>query len=446
MAKQKGFFAGHAKSSAAVVTLMVHAIIIVIAFFFVAVTVIQKQEVDFEAKPVNRPRMNLRKLQVPVNVKKPPQQPKLRKQIVVKPNIAKVTPDIKMPEIVGVKGGLGAGGGGGGSSLSMGFTLPEIDFFGIKGKSERIMLILDGHNYMSKDALGGAYGFEVIKNECLKLIEGLPSTAVFNMVVYGKTHMLFPQMVAATDDNVEKAKAWLMPLNEVKGAKTTYGVDTLGKGGIIPSGDYPFGKFKEEHYDVREWQEPVMLAMKQQADTVFLLTSRWGYYKYETATSEERRAAVDKWLQTSAGKKWTEAVAESRKMLNEDNAERKKRGEPPNSVSGTLDTVRYYCPGTPEPPHVEQVSLGLEDFVDAFQEAYRSYSSEVPKLEIKKRNKARFSLNVVYFKPSEFENDPDGKKQQAVDKEESNFAAMAKALNGEISTVVGLEAIESYVK
>ena len=98
---KKQFFAKHAKSSAALVSVVIHALFIVVALSFVAVSVIQKDEVDFEATQIKRPKMNLRKLQVPV--KKVRQQPRLRKQIVVKPNVAKITPDIKMPEIVGVR-------------------------------------------------------------------------------------------------------------------------------------------------------------------------------------------------------------------------------------------------------------------------------------------------------------------------------------------------------
>jgi hypothetical protein len=436
--KRKGFFTSHAKSSAALVSIGIHAVLIVVALFYVAVTVIQKDEVEFEPKPVSRPKMNLKKLRVPVD-KKQKQQPKLRKQIVVKPNVAKITPNIKMPEIVGVKGGLGAAGGGGGMAMSLGFTLPEINFFGIKGKSERIMLLLDGNDYMAKDAVGGVDGFAQIKSECLKLIDGLPSTAVFNIVVYGEPYMLFPEMVAATDENVAKAKAWLEPLNKDLGARTKFGTGTLGKGGIKPKGDYPFGKFKEEHFSVREWHEPVMQAMKQQADTVFLLTSRWGYYQYNIATDEENRAVVEKWMGTSAGRKWQEAVVESRQMLEEDNKQRKAAGKPPNSVSGTLNTVREYRPGTEEPPKAARASLGLEDFVKAFQEAYSTYAKEAPQLGVKKKSKAKFSLNVVYFRAL-------GADEEGGDKQEGSFAALAKALNGRISIVEGAEAIQSYVK
>ncbi|WP_372797969.1 hypothetical protein [Pontiella sp.] len=125
MAK-KGFFSGHAKSSAALISLGIHAVLIVIALSFVAVTVIKKEEQVFEAKPVSRPKMQLKKLQVPVNIKKKKvQKPKLRKNIVAKPKTKSM--DIKMPEMTGIKGGMGymdEGGLGG-----IGFGL-ELDLFG----------------------------------------------------------------------------------------------------------------------------------------------------------------------------------------------------------------------------------------------------------------------------------------------------------------------------
>jgi len=125
---KKRFFAKHAKSSAALVSLGIHALIIVVALSFVAFTVMQKEEQVFEAKPVNRPRMQLKKLQVPVNIKKKKvQKPKLRKQIVVKPTVKQV--DIQLPEITGVKGGMGGGTGSGLGGLSLGFDF-DMDLFG----------------------------------------------------------------------------------------------------------------------------------------------------------------------------------------------------------------------------------------------------------------------------------------------------------------------------
>ena len=113
MRKQKRFFAKHAKSCAMLVSVGIHAVLIIVALSFVAVTVIEKKKNDFVAKEVKRPKMALKKLQVPVNVKKKKvKKPKLNKRIVVKTPKTNV-PDIKMPEISGVKGGFGGGVSGG---------------------------------------------------------------------------------------------------------------------------------------------------------------------------------------------------------------------------------------------------------------------------------------------------------------------------------------------
>ena len=54
--KQGRGFAKHTKSSAALISVIIHAILIVVAASYVAVTVITKDELQFEAKKVKRPR------------------------------------------------------------------------------------------------------------------------------------------------------------------------------------------------------------------------------------------------------------------------------------------------------------------------------------------------------------------------------------------------------
>ncbi len=123
---KKGYFGKHAKSSAALVSLAIHAVLIVTAISFVAVSVYVKEDQTFEEKKVKRPRLKLKKLTVPVNVKKKKiQKPKLRKTIISKPKTKSM--DIKMPEISGIKGGTGYMNDGGLGGI--GFSL-EIDLFG----------------------------------------------------------------------------------------------------------------------------------------------------------------------------------------------------------------------------------------------------------------------------------------------------------------------------
>ncbi len=122
--KKKRFCLNYRKSSAFVVSVVVHAVFVAVALTFVAVQVYVKPEQTFEVREVNRPKMKLRKLQVPVKQQKKTQAPKLRKTIVTK---TKTNIDITMPEIVGIKGGAGFGAGEGLGGLGFGF---DMDLFG----------------------------------------------------------------------------------------------------------------------------------------------------------------------------------------------------------------------------------------------------------------------------------------------------------------------------
>ena len=112
--KNKKQTAVKGRSSALIVTIVVHVVFFLVAGTYVAMEVIERQETKFEGKQIVRPKMKLKKLQVPVNIKKKAtNKPKLRKRIVVQPKMNSTMPDIKMPEITGVKGGLGGGIAGG---------------------------------------------------------------------------------------------------------------------------------------------------------------------------------------------------------------------------------------------------------------------------------------------------------------------------------------------
>lgn len=109
-----------------VVTLAIHAAIIIGALFFVTMKVVVRPKVIFmNEKKTHRPRLPLKKLQVPVNVKnRKIDQPRLRKPVL---SMTEKFVEIKMPEVFGVKGDLGNMGGGQKGGLGTGGTM---DFFG----------------------------------------------------------------------------------------------------------------------------------------------------------------------------------------------------------------------------------------------------------------------------------------------------------------------------
>ncbi len=313
--KNKRFFAKHAKSSAALVSLGIHAVIIVLAISFVTVSVIQKDEQAFEAKPVNRPKMQLKKLQVPVKLKKKTQKPKLRKRIVANPK--KLTAvDIKMPEITGVKGGMGAGAGAGlGGAEAIGFTMPEINFFGAKAKGEKIVFVVHfGPQTMSAGKKKDANGKEqehytpfsrmtglTIRNRLADLVDTLPAYTLFNVMAYfaGDAWAMEPKMQLATPANKQKVKDWMEPVNPLEGeydhcfAGKPNSVGKAYKNYPTKVDNLPFYATKwcwpyyvpthlEEKYapdapgGFKHWGRGVAWALlEQKPDTIFVLTTNY---------------------------------------------------------------------------------------------------------------------------------------------------------------------------
>ena len=421
-----------------VISLAVHAILAVVAVSFVAVTVIQKSDKQFEAPKVNRPRLPPKKLQVPVKMKKKRPKPKLRKQITVKTRMDRKMPDIKMPEISGIKGGLGASAGGDmGSVAGVGFDMPEIEIFGVKSRGEKVFLVLDSREYIMYDEVGGIAGYTIIKKELVRILENLPPTTLFNISVFdtGSSYVLFPNMVPANKVNVEKVGEWLEPLNKVtKGmAADDFGPKTLGSRDHRITENFRTGKIQQN----RSWYPPCAEAMKQQADTVFLLTSVFGYQ-----WDPGKRIPMG----SSAEKKWDECYQEALKLLDEDNKIRLAKGEGPRAIKRTSkwEMNRAYFPNIEFPTQEESYWYTANDFKEAFGTIRKKYARAATPATSglsgkKKRNKS--SLNIIQFVP---ETDA-GDFQYRYDRSIPKLQGLANRLNGQYRTIKGMAGIKSSV-
>lgn len=233
MAKKSSFFSKYAKSSAFIATLIFHAVIVLIAIGLVAYEVITKEEKKFVAKENNRPKMKLKKLQVPIKMeKKKKTTARLRKRVVAKK--ARVTAsDIKMPEITGITGGLGAMQGGEGLGSDIGFTMPEIDFFGAKQRSEKVVFVVLAGGASTKGSNDrqspkSRMVFHTLKARLFDMVDELPEYALFNAAFF-QMNMTTPfstNMLLATDSNKALMKEWAEPVNNL------YLEETYGPGGV----------------------------------------------------------------------------------------------------------------------------------------------------------------------------------------------------------------------
>jgi len=426
---KKGFFGSHAKSSALVASLVLHAILIVGAVSFVAVKIIVKEDAGFEAKQVNRPKMPLKKLQVPVKVK-PKRTPRLRKQIMVKQRVNRKVPEIKMPELKGIKGGMGSMVGGSGTGMGgVGFSMPEINIFGVKSKGEKIFIILDAGSEMMYDEMGGIAAYTLIKNELLRIVDGLPSTVLFNVAVFqrgDRSEVLFPSLVNVSEKNVETMKKWLEPLNMVTlgmGDKD-YGVKTLGSGGARID-----GKFKVEPIESYSfWIKPALLSMRQQADSIYLLTSRWGNLYHRLETTKGTEAEIQK---------WEKLYEKAKRKLEKDNEIRRKNGQPPRVLSGKLSIVKAYFPDAHSPSGSTKFFYTPKIMAKAMDTVRRECVSALPVTSgLSKKQSRKYSVNVIHFVPE---------GGNASGDSGANLKQFASLCHGKYHKLAGLEAIRSSI-
>lgn len=299
--------AKHAKSSAMIVSLTIHGIFILVAVYFVAVTVIKKEDTKFEAKQIHRPKEKLKKLQVPVKIKKTNPKPKLRKRVVVK-NTTRKSHEFKMPEITGVKGGMGSISIAGSGIENINFSLPELDFFGAKAKGEKIVFVVH-FGPATINAGGGRRGTPfsrmtglTIRNRVKDLVDGLPEYVLFNVLAYwgNDAWAMEPTMQLATPVNKQKVKDWMEPVNPLEGGqyghcfsnppkavKSAYKkyptrVDTLPAYATKWAYPYYVPKALEKKYapdasgGFLHWGRGVAWAiLEQKPDTIFVLTTNY---------------------------------------------------------------------------------------------------------------------------------------------------------------------------
>ena len=189
-----------------VVSLAIHVVIIVVAILVVVAKVIIPEDPDFQVKKVKRPKMPPKKIQVPVDVKKRKPKPRLRKRIVVN---KKTLADIKMPEISGIKGGLGNMGGDGIGGL--GFDL-KMDLFG-------------GNKSMGNELTGTFYDLKQTKRgKPTGMNDGL-YIAALNAFAKGWNLNRLDQYFRAPKQKY--ASFFMIPKMSANGAPKAYGVDDV---------------------------------------------------------------------------------------------------------------------------------------------------------------------------------------------------------------------------
>jgi hypothetical protein len=133
-------------------------------------------------------------------------------EIKMDPKVIKTSFQPKFKAVTGA--GLGAGLGTGYGIGGFGTGVSAFDFFGIKGRGDRIVILVDVSISMVEDERGGERGYQRVKDRIGKVVDALSAGAIFNIVVFADAASTFEkEMVVANEDYKTKAKSFLRSFN-----------------------------------------------------------------------------------------------------------------------------------------------------------------------------------------------------------------------------------------
>ncbi len=214
--------------SSFIISLLFHAALVLVAGGFIISHVFLNREATFTGQPPPMKSYEPQKLEFKVKVSKQ-QKSSSRPAVMPRLSAAKTSdislPDVKMdpklvqtsfqPKFKAVQGmGVGAGLGNGYGVGGFGQGVSNFDFFGIKGRGEKIAVLVDVSVSMVEEEKGGVPGFVRVKERVNSVLAALKEGTMFNVVVFADSASVWKEnLVVANDENKSKAKSFIAPFN-----------------------------------------------------------------------------------------------------------------------------------------------------------------------------------------------------------------------------------------
>ncbi|MCB1229587.1 MAG: hypothetical protein KDN19_04945 [Verrucomicrobiae bacterium] len=277
---------------------------------------------------------------------------------------------------------LGAVGANIGTGMSFAAEEEEsmVNFFGIKSKGSRIVLVIEAARYMLTDTKGGIPAYDKVKEDIEKMLGGLNKTTAFNIVLFeGKKIASFRnELVAASPSNVRQAIEWIEPINKVYeeiGIREDYTTAPIQEG-IEP---IPVD-------DLFHYIKALQRALEMDVNTVFVLTSGW----YHIHKPLDEREMEKFYRQQNWGEKeeavWVKAVQDAQAWLDKENAARRAKGVPQRVLRDWHELVAELQPNVRRKPAPGYTMEEVEEQVKNAKEFY-----------YRQANKKKPEINIVWF-------------------------------------------------
>lgn len=275
-------------------------------------------------------------------------------QIAIDPKVITTSFQPQFRPVTGAGLGVGVGTGYGAGGFGQGVT--DFNFFGIRGRGDKVAILVDVSVSMVEDGRGGPAGYLRVRQRINEVIERLDEAAMFNVVAFADAAEAWkPEMVIASQEHKAAAMSWLRRFN----SDGDYG---LTSGNVEPASLGLPAEGGTTRLDLA-----VTAAFQHGADTILIISD--GEPKVEKgippaqAQAYERRLA--EWKEKNA-ERLAKAEWVEKKVWVEGFDGRLREGGPRGPASkGHWETkrVQVNAPrGMPTPPEVSYWSL--EDFLE----------------------------------------------------------------------------------
>jgi len=266
-----------------------------------------EEKTVFVAPPPPRRTYEPRKLEHKVKVQKRQRsssRPTIVPRLVAMKKSNMTLPEIKMnpkvintsfqPKFKSVSGkGVGVGLGDGYGLGGFGQGVNKFDFFGIRGRGDKIAILVDTSTSMVEEEKGGVAGYMRVKSRVNRVVDALAEGSIFNVVVFADAaDACFKKLVIANGKNKKQAKEYLTPFN------------TEGNWGLATGNVHADGKGLPAQGGTTRLDLALTAAFQQGADTI-LIISDGAPMVLRGITADETRAYQNRkseWEKANQGK------------------------------------------------------------------------------------------------------------------------------------------------
>lgn len=249
-----------------------------------------------------------RKLEHRVKVRKKQRsssRPSMMPRMVAMKKSSLVLPEIKLnpkvikssfqPKFKAVSGaGMGVGLGSGYGLGGFGGGVAQFNFFGIRGRGDKIAVLVDVSVSMVEEQRGGPAGFMAVKNRINQVIDGLHQESMFSVVAFADACQVWKrQLQVATEENKREAKRFVRPFN----TENNWGLTSGNYSGVISSETPAVG-------GTTRLDLALTAAFEMEADTILIISDGLPQVVKGMTPAEQQafNQRLQAWHQANAGR------------------------------------------------------------------------------------------------------------------------------------------------